>query len=570
MAEDDAGPSAALSPLARARLDDLLGEVLTRVGDVLDTQERLRGLLDAVVGINADLSLERALERIVTSACELVGARYGALGVLGAGPGRRLQEFVTAGLTPEERAAIGDLPRGHGILGVIIDRPEPLRLPVLGEDPRSYGFPPNHPPMQTFLGVPIRLRDRIFGNLYLTEKRGGGLFTAEDEGVVVALAAAAGVVIENARLYEETALRQRWLEAAAQVTSALLTETEREEKLRRVAVLAREVPGADTAAVLLAEEDGRLRVVAVDGLPEDDLLGTALEVWGSHLADVLGDGGPLELPDIAGDDRVPHELVGPDGSLLLVPLRTTLTVSGVLAIGWSAKSEQAFRDTDVRLVEAYADQAALAMQVAQAREDRSRLAVFEDRDRIGRDLHDLVIQRLFAIGLTLENAGRLAVRPEAAQRISAAVDDIDATIKDIRRTIFELSAPTDSADLRAQVGQAVTEMTPALGLSPRVVTEGPVDAVVGDDVRPHLLAVLREALSNVARHAGASSVEVVLRAGDEVVLTVTDDGTGYRPGPRSSGVRNMAERAAALGGTCTVTDRPAGGTEVVWRVPARR
>ena len=324
--------------------------------------------------------------------------------MLGAGPGRRLKEFVTAGLTPEERAAIGDLPRGHGILGVIIDRPEPLRLPVLGDDPSSYGFPPNHPPMQTFLGVPIRIRDRVFGNLYLTEKRGGGLFTAEDEGVVVALAAAAGVVIENARLYEETARRQRWLEAAAEVTSALLTETERGDKLRRVAVLARQVPGADTAAVLLAEEDGRLRVVAVDGLPEDDLLGTALEVWGSHLADVLADGGPLALPDIAGDDRVPHELLGPDGSLLLVPLRTTLTVSGVLAIGWSATSEQAFRDTDVRLVEAYADQAALAMQVAQAREDRSRLAVFEDRDRIGRDLHDLVIQRLFAIGLTLENA----------------------------------------------------------------------------------------------------------------------------------------------------------------------
>jgi hypothetical protein len=215
VAEDDAGPSAALSPLARARLDDLLGEVLTRVGDVLDTQERLRGLLDAVVGINADLSLERALERIVTSACDLVGARYGALGVLGAGPGRRLREFVTAGLTPEERTAIGDLPRGHGILGVIIDRPEPLRLPVLGENPSSYGFPPNHPPMRTFLGVPIRIRDRIFGNLYLTEKRGGEQFTAEDEGVVVALAAAAGVVIENARLYEETVLRQRWLEAAA-------------------------------------------------------------------------------------------------------------------------------------------------------------------------------------------------------------------------------------------------------------------------------------------------------------------------------------------------------------------
>ena len=464
MTEETAGPSAALSPLARARLDDLLGEVLTRVGDVLDTQDRSRGLLDAVVGINADLSLERALERIVNAAVDLVGARYGALGVLEVGPGRRLREFVTAGLTDEERAAIGELPRGHGILGVIIDRPEPLRLPVLGDDPSSYGFPPNHPPMETFLGVPIRTRDRVFGNLYLTEKRGGGTFTAEDEEVVVALAAAAGVVIENARLFEETERRQRWLEAAAEVTSALLTETGREDKLRRVAELAREVPGADTAAVLLADEDDRLRVVAVDGLPEDDLLGTALETWGSPLADVLGDGGSVALHDVHADPRLPRELAGPDGSLLLVPLRTTLTLSGVLAIGWSAASERAFLDTDVRLVEAYADQAALAMQVAQAREDRSRLAVFEDRDRIGRDLHDLVIQRLFAIGLTLENAARLAVRPEAAQRISTAVDDIDTTIKDIRRTIFELSAPTESSDLRAKVSPGGHRPHPGTGL----------------------------------------------------------------------------------------------------------
>ena len=218
MHEQHPGPSAALTPLARARLDELLSEVLSRVGTVMDTQERLRRLLDAVVGINADLSLERALERIVTAACELAGARYGALGVLGSGPDRRLREFVTHGLTPEQRAAIGDLPRGHGILGVIIDRPEPLRLPVLGEHPSSYGFPPNHPPMETFLGVPIRIRDQVFGNLYLTEKQGAGTFSTEDEEVVVALAAAAGVVIENARLFEETTLHQAWLEAAAEVS----------------------------------------------------------------------------------------------------------------------------------------------------------------------------------------------------------------------------------------------------------------------------------------------------------------------------------------------------------------
>ena len=571
MQEDAAGPATEQTPLAGARLDELLSAVLTRVTGVLDAQERLRGLLDAVVGINADLSLERALERIVTAACTLADAEFGALGVLGGGPGRRLREFVTHGLTPEQRAAIGDLPAGHGILGLIIDRPEPLRLPVLGQHPSSYGFPPHHPPMQTFLGVPIRIRDQVFGNLYLTEKRGGGTFTVEDEDVVVALAAAAGVVIENARLFEDTTLRRRWLEAAAEVSSALLTYTDASAALTLVALRAREVPGADTAAVLVPADDHRLQVVAVAGLPEDDLVGTYLETPGTHLEEVDGATAAIVLPDVTDDQRAPLELLGgPAGSLALVPLRTSVARYGVLVVGWSLAAEQAFLDTDVRQIEAYADQAALAMQVAQGREDRSRLAVFEDRDRIGRDLHDLVIQRLFAIGLTLENASRLAERPEVTTRLSTAVDDIDATIKDIRRTIFELSAPPESRDLRAQLGDALEVVAPALGFLPHLTTVGPVDAAVGDEVRGHLLAVLREALTNAARHAGATAVEVVVAVDDEVVLTVRDDGAGYRPGERRSGVRNMTERAESLGGTFSVGTRADGGTELVWRVPAGR
>jgi signal transduction histidine kinase len=576
MQEDAAGPAAEprepapeSTPLAAARLDELLGEVLTRVTGVLDAQERLRGLLDAVVGINADLSLERALERIVRAACTLADAEYGALGVLGGGPGRRLREFVTHGLSAEQRAAIGDLPAGHGILGLIIDRPEPLRLPVLGQHPSSYGFPAHHPPMQTFLGVPIRIRDRVFGNLYLTEKRGGSMFTVEDEEVVVALAAAAGVVIENARLYEDATVRRRWLEAAAEVSSALLTDTDGAAALTRVAARAMDVPGADTAAVLVPADDGRLQVVAVAGLPEDDLVGTNFETPGTHLE--AGVATAVVLPDVAGDRLAPLELLGgAAGSMVLVPLRTSVARYGVLVVGWSPSAEQAFLDTDVRLIEAYADQAALAMQVAQGREDRSRLAVFEDRDRIGRDLHDLVIQRLFAIGLTLENAGRLAERPEVTTRLSTAVDDIDATIKDIRRTIFELSAPAESRDLRAELGDALEVVAPALGFLPHLTTVGPVDAAVSDEVRGHLLAVLREALANAARHAEASEVEVVVAVGDEVVLTVRDDGVGYRPGERRSGVRNMTERAETLGGTCTVAAHADGGTELVWRVPAGR
>jgi signal transduction histidine kinase len=242
----------------------------------------------------------------------------------------------------------------------------------------------------------------------------------------------------------------------------------------------------------------------------------------------------------------------------------------VLLIGWAVRPDDSFRDADVALPASFASQAALALQVAQAQEDRGRLAVFMDRDRIGRDLHDLVIQRLFAVGLTLENAVRLAVRPEVAERITAAVDDIDATIKDIRRTIFELSSPAGSGDIRAALGAELAAAASSLGFTPRLQTSGPVETAVGPDLRPHLLAVLRETLSNVSRHAGASQAEVALDVGTDVVLTVTDDGVGLPDGGRRSGLQNLKERAETRGGSFEVRRvGPDGGTVAVWRVPAR-
>ncbi len=571
--EDVPGPSAALPPLARARLDDLLEELLQRVGHVMDTQDRLRGLLDAVVGIAADLSLDSVLQRIVTVASRLADARYGALGVLGSGPDRRLKEFVTYGITPEERARIGDLPRGHGILGLIIDKPEPLRLTAIGDHALSYGFPPNHPPMGSFLGVPIHTRGTVFGNLYLTEKQSGEGFTEEDEEIVVALAAAAGVVIENARLYEQTERRQRWLEAAAEVTAALLADLPRHDALQLVAERAREVAGADMATVLLRHEGGRLVVEAVAGPLGDGLVGSHVLAESSLAGDVLIGGKPLVVDDIYADDRVAGSGLGPDdgwpqmGSLMLLPLRAAGSASGIIGVGWSRGRQHESSDADLRPPSAFAEQTALALQVAQAHEDRARLAVFEDRDRIGRDLHDLVIQRLFAIGLTLQNATRLAVRPEVTERISTAVDDIDATIKDIRRTIFELSAPP-ATDLRAELAETIAVVVPALAFTPRLRTEGPVDTLVQEDIRTHLLAVLREMLTNVARHARATAAEVHLLAGKEIELTVRDNGKGFTDSPRESGLRNMRERAESLGGSFEIRRAEPGGTTAVWRVPA--
>jgi signal transduction histidine kinase len=569
-------PSAALPPLARARLDELLVELLQRVEDVMNTQDQLRGLLDAVVGIGADLSLDSVLERIVRAACQLADAQYGALGVLGAGPDRRLREFVTHGLTDEQRARIGDLPRGHGILGAIIDRPEPLRLTDLGDSSLSYGFPPNHPPMSSFLGVPIRIRDKVFGNLYLTEKQSGDGFTAHDEEIVVALAAAAGVVVENARLYEQGGRRQRWLEAAADITAALLGDGSRDDALQLVADRGREVAQADLSAVMLRHTGGRLLVEAVSGPAPEGLVGMAMVTADTAAGVVLDGGEPVVVDEALGAGRVaasgfPAEQGWPElASLALLPMRSGGSVIGILALGWSTHSEQLYQDTDLRLPASFAEQATLALQLAQATEDRGRLAVFEDRDRIGRDLHDLVIQRLFAIGLVLDNVSRLADLPHVAtERIAGAVDDIDATIKDIRRSIFELSTPAASTDVRAELGASIAVVAPALGFTPQLRTEGPVDSIVSAELRPHLLAVVRETLSNVARHAHATSAQVLLQVGDEIVLTVSDDGVGVAAGSRESGLRNMRDRAETFGGTFQMHPGPQGGTIAVWRVPVR-
>jgi signal transduction histidine kinase len=252
---------------------------------------------------------------------------------------------------------------------------------------------------------------------------------------------------------------------------------------------------------------------------------------------------------------------------MLLPMRSGAGVSGVLVLGWAQERADAFRDVGLRLPAVYAEQAALALQVTRSREDRTRLAVLVDRDRIGRDLHDVVIQRLFAVGLSLEAAAGLVPDSELARRVAGAVDDLDTTIRDIRRTIFELQSPRDSGDLRAQLGATVEEIAPALGFAPTLSTYGPVDTLVPPSVRPQLVAVLREALTNVARHAYASAVQVHLDVADDVTLTVRDDGKGYVDTGRSSGLANMADRASSLGGTFSIQAATAGGTVLTWRVP---
>src|SRR3954469_10545058 len=439
-------PSLALSPLSRVRLDELLQELLDRVGEVAESRERLRALLDAVVGIGTDLDLRSTLERIVAAACRLAGARYGALGVIG--PDRTLVEFITEGIDEKIHRAIGDLPRGHGVLGLLIEDPKPIRLPDITAHPRAYGFPANHPPMRSFLGVPVRIRDQVFGNLYLADKRGAAEFTEDDEELMSALAVAAGAAVENARLYAQMRRRQRWLEAAAEITEVLLGEVDRASALELVASRARQVAEADLALVLLLDDARRSLTVdvAVGSVP-DCLLGAEVPVERSEFDRTLAERHVSVVEDLGKAASWPVSLR--TGAALLVPLAAGGGALGALVVAYRPGSAGFAQDPDVALMETFAGQAALALERARAQEERELIAVLGDRERIARDLHDVVIQRLFAAGMQLQGAARRAVKPEVQQRIDEVVDALDTTIRDIRGAIFELRSPGVGRDVRA-------------------------------------------------------------------------------------------------------------------------
>ncbi|MFJ8623071.1 GAF domain-containing protein [Kitasatospora sp. NPDC093550] len=562
--------------MPRLRLDELLEELQWRIDAARGTQNRVHSLLEAVLAVGRELDLAQALHRIVEAAVDLVDARYGALGVIGP-DGHSLSQFLTVGLTDEEMAAIGPPPAGRGILGELIREPRPLRCPVLSDHPASAGFPPNHPPMHTFLGVPVRVHGEVFGNLYLTDKRGGLDFDEDDEAVIATLAVAAGVAIDNARLYEEAQLRQRWLRASTEITRSLLSGAPRLEVVELVARRAREISGAELAdvSVALAGPEERAEELAVEvalGGRPSARLGVTVPVDGTLSGAAYASGSPVTSDDLAGDARYP---AGPAGRFdglgpaVAVPLGTGPGYGrGVLLLA-RAQGQPAFGPEETGPLLGFADQAALALELAERRRDAEQLNLLEDRDRIARDLHDLAIQRLFATGMTLQSAGRLIESPAAADRVARAVADLDETIKIIRSTIFGLRAHSEpDRGLRARATRAVTEAQGPLGFAPRLSMEGLLDTDVPQELAEHVVAVLAEALSNAARHARASRVEVTLRAlAGRVTLTVTDDGVGVPGGGRRSGLRNLAERAERVGGTFAVDPAEGGGTRLAWEAP---
>ncbi len=557
VAEDQQWTSLGLTPLSRVRLDELLQELLDRVGEVMASRERLRSLLDAVVGIGSDLELRATLERIVVAACHLVGARYGALGVVGGD--RRLVEFITHGIDARTHAAIGDLPTGKGVLGVLIADPRPVRLPDITEHPQSAGFPPNHPSMHSFLGVPVRIRDQVFGNLYLAEKQGAPEFTDDDEEIVIALAAAAGAAIENARLYELAKRRQEWLAATAEIITTLSGQVHLDQALAMVARQAREVASAVLVMVLLHDSlAGVLSVEVIDAAaPIEGLIGQRFEVAGTAFQPVLVAQEPVLLEHVG--KAAPWPVALPALRAVVAPFAAA---QGVLVVAYEGEARG---EDELLLLNAFAAQAGLAIERARSREDREQLLVLSDRERIARDLHDVVIQRLFATGLQLQTVAGMAQKPEVAARINAAVDELDTTIRDIRGAIFHLRSAGEKS-LRGELRELVDAAAASLGFKPVLVLDGPVDSAVPDGIRGDLLAVAREALSNVVRHAAASRVQVRVHAlPDRVTVTVTDDGCGGAA--ERGGLRNLRERAEKLGGRCSVAEATPTGTQIIWDVP---
>ena len=548
------------------RLDELLREVQERLAEVVATRGRMQGLLDAVLAVASGLELEATLRRIVEAAVDLVDARYGALGVLG--PTGGISRFIYVGLDEATRAAMGHLPEGKGLLGQLILGEHPLRLPDLSRHEASVGFPPHHPPMRTFLGVPVRVGDAVFGNLYLTEKAGGGEFTADDEILVEALAAAAGIAVHNADLFEQGRLRQQWLEASAEIRNELLSGASEDDALGLIARRTLELTTSDATVIVLGPDphDGDFVVRAECGPEElgvgridsgDPLLREVLE---SRTALLTGSPGTL----LAGGGRPGY------GPTVAVPLYSHDVVIGVL-VALRKGDGPPFDPGEVPLLISFAEQATLALELGEQNRNRRRLDVLADRDRIARDLHDHVIQRLFATGLQLQGILRRSTDPTVRREIQERVEDLDETVRQIRTAIFDLHTTGDGAQggLRRRLLDTAAEAAAGSGLSPVVRMSGAVDTLVSPATGAHAVAVVREAVSNAVRHGGATAVTVTVEAIHDLLIDVVDDGIGIDPSAARSGLRNLQERARECGGELMVLAEPLGGTRLSWRVPLR-
>ncbi|MGW1888967.1 GAF domain-containing protein [Streptomyces sp. NPDC002004] len=509
-------------------------------------------LLEAVLRVGADPTVGATLQHLVESAAELTGAHYAALGVVGP-DGRHVTDLYTTGLSESERDRIGPLPEGHGLLGVLIREARPLRVADLAQDPRSSGVPPGHPETGSFLGVPIHVQEEVFGSLYLAG-RSGGPFTEEHEQLLRVLAAQAGIAIGNARLYETARQRERWIEGAAAVTTALLSGDAAEDALMTVAERARLLADAAAGVILQPTDEGGMQIVTASTSPLDDpgdLVGTTIRPGSPVLEQLLG-GEPVFVDDSATDPRMTTHVRTRFGPSMMLPLQAAGRLIGTLALP-RGRGGRPYTPVERLLATQFASQAALALVLADAQQSRERLAVLEDRDRIARDLHDLVVQRLFATGMMLESTRRRAddgddrhaggagdtgdtgdAGDAVGGMLEQAVEELEATIQEVRTAIFALQQPPADAPttVRGKVLRETAGAAAVLGFRPSVRFTGAVDARIGDPTAGHLLATLRRALAAASRRTGTTRIDVTVDAEaaladgrPAVRLTVRDDGT---------------------------------------------
>jgi signal transduction histidine kinase len=540
-------------------------EVQDRVEQIVQGRDRLDGLVEAMLVVTSGLELDETLRTIVHTAIELVDARYGALGVRG--HDHELVEFIYEGIDEAMREQIGHLPEGRGVLGVLIDDPKPIRLDNISRHAASVGFPPNHPPMRTFLGVPVRIRDEVFGNLYLTEKTGGLPFSEDDEVLVQALAAAAGIAIDNARLYEKSKTRQSWIEATRDIGTELLSGTDPARVFRLVADESRTLSGAELTLVAVpvdpdvpASEVDELVITAMSGDGPTTAV-QSIPVQGT----LIGEAFLQRIPGRFDDFELAPGETAVTGPALVLPLRATDAVAGVL-VALRAVGARPFNNEQLDMMAAFADQAALAWQLASTQRQMRELSILTDRDRIARDLHDHVIQRLFAVGLALQGTIPRARIPEVRERLTDCVDDLQDVIQEIRTAIFDLHGSSSGVTrLRQRLDEAVAQFA-ASDLRTTVQYVGPlsvIDAALAD----HAEAVVREAVSNAVRHAGASTLTLNVTVGDDLCINVVDDGKGIPSDITGSGLTNLRQRAEEIGGSFTVERVSSGGTRLIWCAP---
>lgn len=566
MSSDDQG--ATFARLGRPRLAHKIHEQLD---ELLTARDQMEQLLRVFVEIGADLDLDATLDRIISAARKLTSAPYGAVAIRD--PEGRLISFVHRGMDAETVQRIGHLPVGKGVLSVsLLDTPT-LRMDDLNTHPAGVGFPEHHPSMRAFLAVPITIRGTVFGNLYLTHDDPARVFAESDEVAARALAFAAAVAIDNAQLFERERTSVKWMEASREITTALLSSAEPHRRpLLLIAERACALTGAEQAIVLVpidadlpVDEVDTLVVSAAVGLHAAEVTGQCVPVDDSTSGAVFRSGKPLITEALSYPIHAFTD-VG-QRSAIVMPLRADDVVAGVIAVA-RGPDEPAFDSNDLELVRDFATHAAIALALAAGRENARLRTILAERERIAHDLHDHVIQRLFAAGMDLQGTLARARSPEVADRLNRTLDDLQTIIEEIRSTIFRLKSPlARDGGFRQRIQRVVADLTESRDIVTSVQMFGPMTAV-GDELAEHAEAVTTEAISNAIRHSGASRLTVEFSVADMFTVVIIDNGCGIPvDNPRRSGLANMTRRAEQLGGTCEITSPSEGGTRIHWTAP---